>query len=137
MEFHSPDGVGWSIGSTALIASEGITGSNVSIPVTVQGTYQADPLITVVLNTVTGGTNKTVTISNDVSLRGLSVRRNWATSDQLEIDCLNKSVFVNNLAVEFTGQFPKWEPGAGALGYLDDLTGRDATISSSYTRRWL
>ena len=137
VEFHNPDGVGWDIGSTALIASVGITGSNVSIPVTVGGTYQADPMITVVVNTATGGTNKTITISNDVSLRGLSIRRNWANGDQLEIDCLNKTVFVNDLAVEFTGQFPKWEPGAGALGYLDDLASRDVTITSSYTRRWL
>lgn len=137
VEFQCPDGVGWSIGSTALIASAGITTSNVSIPLIVEGSYQADPVVTVVFNTVTGGTAKSINISNDSSLRGMAIQRNWVTGDRLEIDCMNKTVFVNDLAVEFTGQFPKWEPGAGALGYLDDLTSRDVTLTSSYTRRWL
>lgn len=137
VEFQSPDGVGWSLNSTALIASEGITGSVVSVPVTAEGSYQVDPLISATFNTVSGGTAKTVTISNDVTLRGLSVTRNWATGDVLEIDCLNKTVFVNDLATEFSGQFPKWEPGAGALGYVDNLTSRDMTLRASYTRRWL
>lgn len=135
--FVCPDGVGWSVDSTALISPTGITTSSVGIPITTQGTYKVEPLTTVTFNTVTGGTSKTVTISNGTSLRGISVTRNWTTGDVLEIDSLKMSVYVNNQPVDFTGQFPKWDVGTSELQYLDDLATRDVTIKSSYTRRWL
>ncbi|WP_241473762.1 phage distal tail protein [Mycolicibacterium neoaurum] len=135
--FICPDGVAWSVSSTALVSPTGITTSSLGIPITAGGTYKVEPMITLTMNTVTGGTGKTVTISNGTTLRGISVTRNWATGDVLEIDSTKMSVYVNNQPVDFTGQFPKWDVGAGELSYLDDLTTRDATLSASYTKRWL
>lgn len=133
----SPDGVGWSLDSTALLTPTGITTSSPSFAVTVLGTYACEPVTTVTLNTVTGTTNKTISISNGSSLRGISIKRNWSTGDVLEIDSLKKTVYVNNLPVEFTGQFPRWATGSQVMQYLDDFTTRDATIKASYTKRWL
>jgi hypothetical protein len=137
VEFLSPDGMGWSLDSTALVTPTGITTSSASIPLTVAGSYQCEPKISVKLNTLSGGTTKTISITNDATLRGISVTRTWVAGDLLEIDSLAKTVFVNDIPVEFKGQFLTWAVGAGAVGYLDDLTARDATITASYTRRWL
>lgn len=137
VEFLSPDGMGWSLDTTSLLTPTGVSSSNVDLPVTTQGTYMVAPLITVDLNTVSGGTAKTLTISNGSTLRGLSVQRNWTSGDVLEIDSLNKTVYVNNAVAPFTGQFPVWAAGEGVLTYLDDLTSRDVTIEATYTRRWL
>lgn len=137
VEFLSPDGVGWDVESTSLLTPTGITLSNVLSSITVGGTYQAEPLIEVTINTITGGTDKTLTVSNGTSLRGLSVTRTWTAGDVLEIDTLTKSVYVNDIPVEFSGQFPRWMVGAGSIGYLDNFSARDITIEASYTRRWL
>ena len=137
VQFLSPDGVGWDIGSSSFLATTGTTLSNVSYAVTVGGSYQAEPLITVVVNTITGGTSKTMTVTNGVSLRGISVTRTWTAGDRLEIDSLKQTIYVNDIAQEFRGQFPKWEVGSGSIVYLDDFTARDTTISASYTKRWL
>lgn len=137
VEFLSPDGMGWDVESTELLAPSNVSASAQSFPVTVGGSYQAEPLITVTLNSVTGGTAKTITITNGVSLRGISITRTWTTSDVLEIDSLTKSVYVNDVATDFLGQFPIWATGDGTIEYLDDFTTRSASISSSYTKRYL
>ncbi|WP_100504108.1 phage distal tail protein [Mycobacteroides abscessus] len=135
--FICPDGVGWSVDSTSFVDPTGITSSNFSIAVATAGTYKVEPQITATFNTVTDGTGKTVSISNGTSLRGISVTRDWITGDVLEIDSLKMTVYVNNMPVDFSGQFPKWDVGASELSYLDDFSSRDVTLSASYTRRWL
>lgn len=137
VELLSPDGMGWDVDSTALIEPTGLTSSNVTLPIDVGGSYMAEPIIQVALNTVTGGTNRTVSISNATTLRGMAITRDWAAGDMLEINSLKKTVYVNGIVQEFTGQFPSFAPGIGALQYVDDLGARDATIQASYTRRWL
>lgn len=133
----SPDGVGWDIDNSALIASSNTTAASSLIPITVGGTYKAEPTITVMVNTVTGGTNQTITLGNGETLRSMSVTRTWANGDRLEIDSLKGTVFVNGVAADFRGQLPSFAPGAGTLSYLDSFTTRDTTITASYARRWL
>lgn len=137
VQFLSPDGVGWDLTSTSLLTPTGNTLSTNSYAITSGGSYQSEPLIKVTVNTVTGGTSKTIQISNGSTLRGISINRTWANGDVVEIDSLKKTVYVNNIQTQFTGQFPKWESGTGVLNYIDDFTTRDVTIEASYTRRWL
>lgn len=138
VQFLSPDGMGWDLDSQDLIESTNLTLSNVTVPLTVGGSYRADPFIRITVNTVTGGSpSKTVSISNASTLRTLSVTRTWVAGDVLEIDTMKGQLLVNGIATEFRGQLPSFEPGEGALVYLDDFTTRDVTIVSSYTRRWL
>lgn len=137
VEFLSPDGMGWDLTSSQLLAPSNVSTSAQSFPVTAGGSYQAEPLISVTVSSVTGGTAKTITLSNGVSLRGISIKRTWTSGDVLEVNTLNKTVFVNNVATDFTGQFPIWSTGAGTIEYLDDFTTRNCSISASYTKRWL
>lgn len=137
LQLLSPDGMGWDLTSTALLSSENITTSPVDVAISVGGTYTCEPLITLTISTVTGGTSKTVTLRNGTSLRGIAITRTWTASDTLEVDVLKKTVFVNNVPVEFSGQFPTWAIGDGIIQYLDDFTTRNATLSMSHTQRWL
>lgn len=138
VQFFSPDGMGWDLESSDLISSTNLTASNVTVPLTVEGSYRADPIIRVTVNTISGGSpSKTISLSNASTLRTLSVTRSWAAGDVLEIDTLKGQLLVNGIATEFRGQLPSFEPGDGALVYLDDFTTRDVTLVSSYTRRWL
>lgn len=137
VEFLSPDGMGWDTNSTELLEPANVSNSSQSYAITVEGSYLAEPLITVTLSSVTGATSKTVTISNGVTLRGLSITRTWANGDAIEIDSMNKTVYVNDIATDFLGQFPTWATGDGTIEYLDDFTTRTASITASYTRRYL
>ncbi|WP_298585123.1 phage tail domain-containing protein [uncultured Kocuria sp.] len=137
IEFLSPDGMGWDLSSTTLVAGELITNSSATIPIDVGGSYKAEPVISVLINDVTGGVGKTVTISNGISLRQIQVTRDWVAGDLLEISTIEGTVFVNNIATDFTGQLPEFEAGIGRLGYNDDFTTRNALLTAGYVRRWL
>ena len=137
VEFLSPDGMGWDVDSSELLAVTSVTNSAQSFAINVGGSYQAEPLITVTLSSVTGATSKTVTITNGVSLRGISITRTWTSGDVLEINSMDRTVYVNDVATDFLGQFPIWATGAGTIEYLDDFTTRSVSITASYTKRYL
>lgn len=138
VEFFCANPVGSDTTESTLLAPAAVTASTHTAGITIEGSYKAEPLITVTVTSVTGGTtNKTITISNDSTLRGIAVTRDWANGDVLEIDCLKKTLYVNNAAVEFSGQFPVWDPGNSGISYLDDFTTRSVTISAVYTKRFL
>jgi hypothetical protein len=137
VQFLSPDGMGWDLNSTALLTAAGVTQANQTLGFTVGGTYMCEPLITVTLSALTGGTTKAITISNGDTVRGLTITRTWVAGDQITIDCLNKTVYVNNAPVAFTGVFPTWSVGAATLSWSDGLTTRTAAVNVSHTQRWL
>jgi len=137
VEFFSPDGMGWDIESTDLIESMNISLHNQSIPILVEGSYKADPIIKVTVNTVTGGTAKTISLGNAETLRSVQVTRTWVAGDVLEMDTLKGELLVNGEPEEYRGALLSFQPGPNALVYNDDFTTRDVTILSSYTRRWL
>lgn len=137
VQFLSPDGMGWDLEGSPLISAASVTTSNHTVSLSVGGSYKADPLLTVTVNAVSGGTTKTITLTNATTLRSISITRTWTAGDVLEIDTLKGLVLVNGLAHDFVGQLLSFEPGDGGLGYLDDFTSRDVTISASYTKRWL
>jgi phage-related protein len=136
-DFYCANPVGMDTSSSTLLGATTITSSTGTSSIVVDGSYKADPIIFVTLTSLTGSGNHTITISNDATLRGVSVTRTWTAGDVLEIDCLNKTVYVNNGVVPFAGQFPSFDPGNGGIDYLDDFTARSATISATYTRRFL
>jgi hypothetical protein len=115
-----------------------ITTGSYNQPLVIQGSYKAEPKITVYVQSVTGGSpNKTITILNASTLRGLSVTRSWVAGDVLEIDSMNKTVYVNSVATPSTGLYPTWQPGSGSLTYIDDFTTRASAVLVTYTKRYL
>lgn len=138
VEFFCEEPVGSDTITTTLLTGQVVTSSSAIIPMTIAGSYKAEPVITLTVTSVTGGSPlKTITISNDASLRGISITRDWLAGDVLEIDTLNKTVYVNSVAVESNGLYPSWSVGAAGLSYLDDFTTRSVTIGAVYTKRYL
>lgn len=137
VEMFSPDGMGWDVDTRSLLAATGVTVSTLQTPITVDGTYRAEPLIQATIGALAGGATNTVTISNGDTLRQISVTRAWAVGDKIEIDNLNKTIYVNNNPVDFSGNFLRFDVGSGNIGWLDDFTTRNVTLSATYTRRWL
>lgn len=137
VDFMCPTGVASDTYNTALLSPSNVATSTASLGVTVGGTYQAEPVIKLKINTLTGGAAKRITVTNGSTMRGVSVTRNWIAGDTIEIDCLRKTVFVNSVPTDYLGQFPVWVVGPGVIAYSDDFTARDVTIESIYVRRWL
>lgn len=137
VQFLSPDGMGWDINSSPLIPATTLSQSAQTVAFIVGGSYKAEPYVKLTVNTVTGGSNKTMTIGNASTLRTVSITRTWANGDVLEMDTLKGELLVNGLAVDYRGALLSFEPGDAGLTYNDDFTTRDVTILSSYTRRWL
>jgi phage-related protein len=137
VEVLIPSGVGMDTTETTL-ATDTVTTSTGSVVIDVQGSYKAQPVISITVDSVTGGTpDKSISIANGTTLRGITITRDWAASDIIEIDCLNNEVYVNNVITEYVGQIPSWEPGNGIISYIDDFTTRSVDISAVYTRRYL
>ncbi len=136
VEFTCALPVGSDTTSSTLLASTNVTVSPSSLAITVGGSYQAQPYITLTVVSISTGSN-TMTITNGSNQRGVSITRNWSAGDVIEIDSLNQTLYVNNLVVLFTGQFPRWDVGAGTIQYLDTCTSRSVNITATYTRRYL
>lgn len=101
------------------------------------GTVYALPTITVTLNSGTGLTSKYIQIKNPTSGKYIQINRTWVAGDVLVIDCDAKTVKVNGTAVDFTGNFPVWEPSHNQLYREDNFTTRNITVNMVYKKRWL
>lgn len=107
-------------------------------PCTVGGTAPRQyPLCTLTINSFTGSTYNTVTISNPVTNSGISVYRAWNAGDVLVVDFLNKTVTVNGTAVDFAGVFAYWSPGSNNIRVTDDFTVRNVNLTATLVNRYI
>lgn len=137
IEFQCSDPIGKDTSSTSLF-SESLTGANKTHSFTIGGTaYWQQPIITITYSALTGGTAKNVVIGNAATGQQLTITRDWAAADVLEIDSQAKTVKVNGVEVAFTGAIPEWNPGSGSMDYSDTLTTRTRTISAIYYKRYM
>ena len=95
------------------------------------------PVITITINSLTGAGDY-VQISNDnnnqeMLIYGLSL----AAADIIVIDCVERTVTINGIDVDYYGTFLELEPGANSITYTDGFTTRSIDISAVYTKRWL
>lgn len=136
--FACSDPFGYDTVDTTLLELNGSTLATRSDVISVSGSarYQV-PVITITYTTVTGATNKAVSVGNPTTTQVVSVDRTWANGDVLEIDSFNKTVKVNGVDVEFTGAIPEWEPGSGFWYYADTFTTRSMRAHLTYKKRWL
>ncbi len=129
--------VGSATTASTLLASTINMATSPTYSVTVVGSYQAEPTITVTIGAVTGATNQTITVTDLSSGQGLAVTRTWAVGDVLVINSLNQIVTVGGGVVDYSGKFPAFAPGNQSLVYTDTFTTRTVTIRATYTARYL
>ncbi len=95
------------------------------------------PVITITLTAVTGGTGF-LSFGNSGNNQGITITgQTFVNGDVIEIDCANKTVKKNGVAIDFLGAFPEFPPGAQSMAYADGFTTRTFTISVTYYPMWL
>lgn len=101
---------------------------------TVGGSYIAEPITTITLNSVTGGTGN-INIFNSSTNQGITLDGTatpggtFANGDQIEIDSTEYTVTVNGTNMDFSGIFPTFPPGVQRVGYTDTFSTRNADIT--------
>lgn len=95
------------------------------------------PIITITINSLTGAGDY-VQISNDNNGQELMVYGlGLIADDVIVIDCIERTVTVNGVEVDYYGTFLELEPGANSITYTDGFTTRDVDVSGVYTKSWL
>jgi hypothetical protein len=95
------------------------------------------PVITITLTAITGAGDY-VQISNDNNNQELMIYgQGLTTGDVIVIDCVERTVTVDGVEVDYYGTFLELEPGANSITYTDGFTTRTVTVAASYVKRWL
>lgn len=96
------------------------------------------PVITLTLTAVSStGAQQLFWGNNDTGQSIVITRANWTAGDIVVIDCVQRLITVNGVAVDFTGAFPEFTPGAHSMIYGDSFTSRTLTENVVYAKRYL
>jgi hypothetical protein len=135
--FTCSDRFGYDVNPTLLLQFIGFTSGQRTDQLVLGGSaeWQA-PVITYTLNSVTDGTQGTISIGNNSTGQQVSVTRDWLAGDVLEINARTPSVKVNNVDTDFTGAIPEWKPGVGYIAYSDTFTSRSISGNVRVTQRY-
>lgn len=136
LSFFCSNPIGRDSTGQQLFAPTVITSSTLTKSFTVDGSFEASPRFNFVITSVSGATNKSLSILNAASSKGIRVTRTWANGDILDVNSDSMEVIVNGESIDFEGQFPKFLPGTRSLQYVDDFSTRNITMSSIYTRQY-
>jgi phage-related protein len=107
------------------------TTSSASSSFPVGGSYVAEPVISLVINSITGGTGD-INIFNGSTNQGIMITGTFLAGDQIEIDSANLVVTHNGENIDFTGAFPTFPPGVQIVGYSDTFSTRDIDVDGIY-----
>lgn len=119
--------------STSILSATGRTSASYSDNYTFGGTAPIQlPIITITYNTVTGGSNYAKVGNVETGQTIIVMDTTFVDDDVLVIDCMNRTVTVNGVEVEFEGAFPEFKPGARTIAYADWFTTRNFDISITY-----
>lgn len=124
--------------SNLWAAKTGFTGGTFTETPTVGGNAPFQlPVITITINSLTGAGDY-VQISNDnngqeLLIYGLGLE----AGDVIIIDCVERTVTIDGVEVDYYGTFLELAPGANSITYTDGFTTRNVDISGVYTKRWL
>lgn len=138
IEFICTNPFGLDTSSTSLISDLNKTGATYTYTPTIGGTAPFQlPIFTITLDAITGAGDY-LQISNDnndqqILLYGLGL----ATGNVIVIDCVERTVTVNGVEVDYYGTFLELPPGASSITYTDGFTTRTVDIVASYTKRYL
>lgn len=135
--FIASDPIGRETTLTTLMNSVNITTQAVDTPVVFAGSYNAEPIFSIVINDVTGGTGATLTVRNVSTGQGITIEHDYVDGDTVHIDSLNRIVTVNGGNVNYSGVFPRFSIGNSAIGWIDTFTTRDVDITAEYYKTYV
>lgn len=138
LEFATSDSMGYATSATTIVTHNNNVAASKSYFFQLDGSAEWQyPVITVTINSLLGGTSKSITIGNQDTSQAIVVTRTWTAADVLVIDTVNQTVKVNGADVEFSGGFPIFKLPSGTLTYLDTISHRNVNISATYQKRYV
>ena len=133
IEFLCTQPFGQATSTTSALSASARTSGSYTDAHTFVGTapYQL-PVWTITVNSITDGDNY-MFVGNSANGQGITITGvTFAAADEVVIDCLNRTVKVNDVEVDFFGAFPEFEPGDQNLLYSDNFTARNIDIDVDY-----
>lgn len=122
---------------TTLVDETGIS-SATNIPVSAGGSYFAQPLTIITINSVNPDDQDiTISIGNAIENTYLDIVNTFQAGDILTIDSFNEIIYKNSEIIEGDGLFPIWSPTGGTFEFSFDAVALNVDIFSDYYRRWL
>ena len=137
IEFSLADPFGQAVASNTL-SNTVRSGASSTENIVVEGTAEKQqPIITITISALTGGTAKYVKVGNPATSQEITISRDYTAGDVIVINenAVNP-VTVNGNPVDFTGAIPSWAPGAGTVSYEDNLTTRTRTFNMIQYKRY-
>lgn len=101
----------------------------------VEGSFYAEPFITVTMTAVSGATNQSFSVFNAMNNQGITITGSFVNGDIIEIDCSEYAVRKNGTNIDFTGLFPTFGVGQQRVGYSDTFSSRTVTLTGDYNKR--
>lgn len=98
---------------------EDITNLSYPCEIEVEGSYMAQPVIVLIIDTATSVT--AISITNSTNGDEIEITRTFAAGEVLTIDCETKSIAVNGVEVDYDGIFPELDIGTNE--FVIDTTG--------------
>lgn len=137
IEFFCSDPMGYDNSVTTLYNYPALVGGLYDFAVNFEGSAEVQkPKITITINSVTGGTNGTISIMNTAKGQSLEITRNWIPTDVLIVNTLTGDITVNGIDVDFDGSIPDWDTEFGNITYTDDFSARNFAILIEYNKRY-
>ena len=135
--FQCSDSYGYDTEPTLVSSISAQTLSSLSTTYTQGGGAEWQvPVFQLQLNSLTASGTNIITVGNLDNGQQITITREWSIYDFIVIDCRKQSVTVNGVEVEFTGAFPKFNPGTQTWTYGDSFTARSVKIYADVVNRW-
>jgi len=123
--------------ATEFLNATGETDSSKLFPVTVGGTAEWQlPVITITLTSVTSGTAQVVSVGNDGVGQMITLVSNFVSGDVVVINSEERAAYINGVEVDYTGNFPEFNPDLSDLTYSDSFADRTYSILGEVTKRY-
>lgn len=132
--FIASDPIGERLASQTLF-SGAITSSTATLTAVVQGSFKVEPIITITVTAVSGGSGGQMTIKNANTQQGITISHDFLAGDVITINSQAKTLTINGTNSDFGGTFPIYYPPTQSLGYTDTFTTRTIALTSSYKPR--
>lgn len=133
----APNPFGKDLTTTTLVDESGIT-SATNIPITAGGSFFAQPLIVITINSVDPDDQDiSLSVGNASENTYMDITETFEAGDVITIDSFNEIIYKNSTIIEGDGIFPIWAPTGGTFEFSFDANSLDVDILATYYKRWL
>lgn len=137
IELTCADPFSYDLLTTELLNALNLTSGDRTYPIILEGTANLLPIITITIDNLTLAGSGTITLSNANTGQTISLSEEFTAGMVVVVDCLNKTVEIDNVPHDFDGNFLAFSSSDTYFRYRDDFTARQVDVNITYTKRYL